>query len=122
MNNQSDSQKQTTANTQAGSVKPNITNPLIEYAKGKMSIQDILAPKDMEVDFNYVKIGEVYLRTLFVGGYPRFVTPGWLEPVINFNHSMDIAFYIKNKVKYKDLASYGRPISLIKYYFRKKII
>jgi len=41
---------------------------------------------------------------------------------IMFHMSMDTAFYIKNKVKYKDLASYGRPISLIKYYFRKKII
>ncbi|HWA52298.1 MAG TPA: ATP-binding protein [Patescibacteria group bacterium] len=74
--------------------KPQISNPLIEYAKGEMSVQDIIAPKEFEIDFDYVKIGDTYLRTLFVGGYPRFVTPGWLEPVINFNHSMDISFYI----------------------------
>lgn len=74
--------------------KPNIVDPLVEYSKGQMSIQDLLAPQELEVDFSYIKIGETYLRTIYVGGYPRFVTPGWLEPVINFNHSMDISFYI----------------------------
>jgi type IV secretory pathway VirB4 component len=34
------------------------------------------------------------LRSIFIAGYPRFVSPGWLEPIINFEHSMDIAFYI----------------------------
>ena len=29
-----------------------------------------------------------------MGGYPRFVTPGWLEPVVNLDTSLDIAFYI----------------------------
>jgi type IV secretory pathway VirB4 component len=29
-----------------------------------------------------------------VAGYPRFVAPGWLEPVINIDTSLDIAFYV----------------------------
>src|SRR5258708_3385274 len=74
--------------------KPNIINPVLEYTKKSMPVLDIIAPQDLEVDFDYVKIGDTYLRTLFVAGYPRFVAPGWLEPVINFNHSMDISFYI----------------------------
>src|SRR5260221_11220492 len=74
--------------------KPAVVNPVIEYSKKELSIQDLIAPQDFEVDFDFVKIGETYLRTLFVAGYPRFVAPGWLEPVINFNHSMDTSFYI----------------------------
>lgn len=74
--------------------KPIISNPLVEYIKGKTKIQDLIAPTSFEIDFNYIKIGDTYLRTLFVAGYPRFVNPGWLEPVINFNHSMDLSFYI----------------------------
>ncbi|OGM63530.1 hypothetical protein A3A52_01345, partial [Candidatus Woesebacteria bacterium RIFCSPLOWO2_01_FULL_39_14] len=35
-----------------------------------------------------------YLRSLFVSGYPRFVSPGWLEQVVNFNSSLDISFFI----------------------------
>lgn len=74
--------------------KPNIVNPLVEYSKGQMKVQDLIAPTSFEIDFNYIKIGDTYLRTLFVAGYPRFVNPGWLEPIINFNHSMDLSFYI----------------------------
>lgn len=59
-----------------------------------LSIQDILAPRIIETDFDYIKINQRYLRTLFVAGYPRFVSPGWLSPIINFDHSLDISFFV----------------------------
>lgn len=59
-----------------------------------LEIQDILSPKKIEVDFDYIKIGKRYFRTLFVAGYPRFVSAGWLEPIINFDHSLDLSFFI----------------------------
>lgn len=55
---------------------------------------DLIAPSNMEIDFDHLKIGDVFVRTLFIAGYPRFVSPGWLEPIINFDHSLDISFYI----------------------------
>jgi type IV secretory pathway VirB4 component len=55
---------------------------------------DVIAPKNLEVDFDYIKIDDVYIRTLFISGYPRFVSPGWLEPIVNFDSSLDISFYI----------------------------
>lgn len=58
------------------------------------SVLDAIAPQKMEVDFDYLKINDTYFRTIFVSGYPRFVVPGWLEPVVNFDHSLDISFYI----------------------------
>lgn len=54
---------------------------------------DVIAPQSIEEDFDYFKINDVYFRTIFVGGYPRFVAPGWLEPVVNFDSSLDISFY-----------------------------
>jgi conjugal transfer ATP-binding protein TraC len=66
-----------------------------------MSIQDIVAPIDMEVDFNHLQIGDYYFKTLFVSGYPRFVGPNWLSPIINFEHSLRIStFYypVESKV------------------------
>ena len=50
------------------------------------NIQNIIAPKELEIDFNHIKIGNKYFRTLFISGYPRFVYPGWLEQIINFDH------------------------------------
>ncbi|MAG59890.1 hypothetical protein CMO96_03835 [Candidatus Woesebacteria bacterium] len=58
------------------------------------SVQTLLAPKLIEVDFDYIKIDNKYIRTLFVAGYPRFVSPGWLDQVINFDHSLDLSFFV----------------------------
>ncbi|OGM20781.1 hypothetical protein A2714_03810 [Candidatus Woesebacteria bacterium RIFCSPHIGHO2_01_FULL_38_9] len=60
----------------------------------KMEVLDVVASSAVEVDFDYFKINDVYLRTLFIAGYPRFVSPGWLEQVVNFNSSLDISFFI----------------------------
>jgi type IV secretory pathway VirB4 component len=58
------------------------------------NVQNTIAPPAIEVDFSDLKIGDTYLRTLFVVGYPRYVSANWLSPLINFNHSLDIAMYI----------------------------
>lgn len=74
--------------------KPDI--PSVNYAlnyKG-LGILDVIAPKNLEVDFDYLKINDVYFRTIFVAGYPRFVSAGWLEGIVNFNSSLEISFYI----------------------------
>jgi len=63
-------------------------------AKGLTSVQDIIAPSAIEVDFSYLKIGSTFCRTLFVSGYPRFVDANWLSPLINFNHTLDISMYV----------------------------
>lgn len=60
---------------------------------GGMTIQDVVAPIDMEIDFNEVIIGEWHYRTYFVSGYPRFVGPNWLSPIINFEHSLFISSF-----------------------------
>lgn len=64
-----------------------------KLAKGIPSIKDIIAPSAIEVDFNHIKIGDKYFRTLFVSAYPRFVGANWLEPIINFDHSITISMF-----------------------------
>ena len=61
--------------------------------KEKEDVKDVIAPEVIEVDFNHIQIGERYFRTLFVSGYPRFVSANWLSPLINFDHSLDISFF-----------------------------
>lgn len=74
--------------------KPLIENPNLDIFRKKLQLIDVLAPKEIETDFTHIKIGNTFYRTLFVAGYPRFVNPGWLEAMINFNSSLDISFYI----------------------------
>ncbi len=58
-----------------------------------MSVEDIVAPIDLEIDFNNLQMGDYYFKTLFVSGYPRFVGPNWLSPIINFEHSLRISTF-----------------------------
>lgn len=74
--------------------KPKIVNPVDAVSKQNMDLLDVVAPGMVEIDMDYLKINNVYLRTLFISGYPRFVSPGWLEQIINFNGSIDISFFI----------------------------
>ncbi|MBI2031602.1 MAG: ATP-binding protein [Candidatus Levybacteria bacterium] len=61
--------------------------------KGTISLTDILAPSSVEVDFNFIRVGGLFYKTLFVVGYPRFVSPNWLAPLIDFDHSMNISMF-----------------------------
>ena len=75
-------------------------------AAGLTSIKDIVAPSFIEVDFNHLKIGDKYYRTLFVVGYPRFVSSNWLYPIITFDHPLYISMFIyptQSKEILKDL-------------------
>jgi len=74
--------------------KPPIPSISYVLSQKKLGVVDIIAPNQMEVDFNFTKINGIFFRTVFVSGYPRVVTPGWLEPIINFNSSLDLSFYI----------------------------
>lgn len=78
------------------------TAPKIEAASS--SILDLVAPEVIEVDFDNVKVGNTYYQTLFIAGYPRFVSPNWLSPIIDFDSSVDIAMFIY-PVESKDILS-----------------
>ncbi len=58
-----------------------------------MTIQDIIAPLEFEIDFQHMEINGIFYKTLFVSGYPRFVGPNWLSPIINFEHSLRISTF-----------------------------
>lgn len=68
--------------------------PELTLTKGMTSVKDIIAPSAIEVDFNHLKINNTYFQTLFVSAYPRFVSPNWLAPLINFDHSLDLSMFI----------------------------
>lgn len=75
-------------------VAPPPTSKAIEtMEKGLTSVVDIIAPSSVEVDFRYIRVGDTYYTTLFAAGYPRYVSPGWLQPIIDYDHTLDIAMF-----------------------------
>ncbi len=63
------------------------------FEKGLTSVVDLIAPSSVEVDFRYIRVGESFYTTLFIAGYPRYVSPGWLESIIDYDHTLDISMF-----------------------------
>ncbi len=57
-------------------------------------IKNLIAPPALEVNSNYLKIGDKYAKTFFVFTYPRFLNTGWFSPIINMPNLLDISIYI----------------------------
>ncbi len=58
-------------------------------------LKKILAPAGVQVNSNYIKIGDKFVTTLYIFTYPRFLSTGWFEPIINQPDLFDISLYIK---------------------------
>ena len=54
---------------------------------------DIIAPASIEVSQNHVQMEEKMAKTYFVFSYPRYLTTGWLSPIINMDIPFDISFF-----------------------------
>ena len=55
---------------------------------------DLVAPAAFEIKPNYLKLGKLFVRTLFVFTYPRYVQTNWLSPIINYDITLDISMFI----------------------------
>src|SRR3989338_8103471 len=76
------------------------------YRRGVVSIRDLIAPAAMKVDPSFLRLGDTYVRTIFVVSYPRYIAVGWSAPILNLNRTMDIAMFfypIKPEVILKQL-------------------
>ncbi len=85
---------------------PKLASDVQRFAKGTVSIKDIIAPSLVEVDFDNLRINNSYYRTMFVAGYPRFVSANWLNPLLSFDHSLFVSMFIypaESKVILEDL-------------------
>ncbi|MFA5742423.1 MAG: ATP-binding protein [Candidatus Paceibacterota bacterium] len=59
----------------------------------KMDAKDIIAPASIEIKQSNIKLGEKLAKTYFVFSYPRYLTTGWLSPIINLDIPLDISFF-----------------------------
>src|SRR5260221_4016267 len=75
-------------------VKPELVATTSSASPSLSPIPDIIAPSSAEVDFRFIRIGNKFYRTLFIVGYPRYVSTGWLEPIIDFENSLDLSMFI----------------------------
>ncbi len=65
-----------------------------QFSQGLVTIQDVISPEAIEVDFSEQKINSHFTRSFFVAGYPRSVLANWLSPLINFPATIDISMFV----------------------------
>lgn len=59
-----------------------------------MDIKKIIAPAGAQVFPSYLKIGDKLAKTFFVLSYPRYLSTGWFEPLINLPNLFDVSIYV----------------------------
>lgn len=58
------------------------------------NLTQIIAPAGVEVNSNYLKVGDKLVKSYFFFQYPRFLTTGWFEPLINLPELFDISIFV----------------------------
>ena len=76
---------------------PRLTREIIEeekiFRRGVLSVRDIIAPAALKVETHNIRLGNKFLRTIFVVAYPRYISVGWFAPIINLNVTFDISMF-----------------------------
>lgn len=63
-------------------------------AEETKNLKKIIAPAGVEVNSNYLKVGDKFVKTFFIFSYPRFLSTGWFEPLINLPNLFDISIFV----------------------------
>ena len=64
------------------------------YTPSEKDLPNVVAPSGLEINANYIKLGDYFVKTLFVYTYPRYVSSGWFSPIINMAEMMDISIFV----------------------------
>lgn len=59
-----------------------------------MTLVDVIAPSAINITPKSLNLSGVQSRVLYAVAYPRYLTEGWLEPILNLDKELDIAIYI----------------------------
>jgi type IV secretory pathway VirB4 component len=89
---------------------PDVAKKIIEeekaFRRGVLSVRDLISPASLKAEANHLVLGNKFIRTVFVIGYPRYINVGWFAPIINLNLAFDVSMFfypVKSAVILKQL-------------------
>jgi conjugal transfer ATP-binding protein TraC len=83
----------------------------LKYSFGEQDQVDLISYSGLMEESSYVQIGDTFVRTLFISGYPYVANVGWLNMLINFNHDLDISYHIEHVDPLMALPKLNRKIT-----------
>ncbi len=63
------------------------------YKRGTITVRDLIAPASFQVNADFLKLGDTFVRTMFIVTYPRYVNMGWGAPIINYSGTIDVGMF-----------------------------
>lgn len=66
---------------------------LQSYQAGEKDVKNVIAPAAIENNPSYLKLGDKFVKTIFLFTYPRYLSSGWFNSIINMPNLMDISIF-----------------------------
>ena len=63
---------------------------------GEQDPMDLISYAGLEEQADHIIVDGIYVRSIFISGYPFVASSGWLNSLINFNHNADISYHISH--------------------------
>ncbi len=83
----------------------------LQFNYGEQDQVDMISYSGIHEDASYLQMGDKFVRTLFISGYPYVASTGWLNMLINFNHNVDISYHIEQVDPLMALPKLNRKIT-----------
>jgi type IV secretory pathway VirB4 component len=83
------------------------------FQEGLAKVLDLIAPSAMQISSNYLQVGQVYCKTIFVAAYPKLLTIGWIGPLSSLDLPMDISLFVHPIDTVKILKSLRKKVTQI---------
>ena len=64
------------------------------YTAGEKDVKNVIAPSALEITPNYLKLGGKFVKTVFLFTYPRYLSSGWFDQIINSPNLLDISIFV----------------------------
>ncbi len=77
------------------------------------AVENVLAPQTIEIGQNHLKLNNVFSRSFFVLGYPRYLSSGWFSPIVNLPELADVSLFmhpVDTSIALKNLRSKAAQI------------
>jgi conjugal transfer ATP-binding protein TraC len=84
------------------------------FRRGVLSVRDLISPASLKAEAKHLLLGNKFVRTIFIIGYPRYISVGWFAPIINLNLTFDVSMFfypVKSSIILKQLQNKVGSIS-----------
>lgn len=58
------------------------------------NLKNIIAPAGVDVESNFIKLGDKLVKVFFAFSYPRYLSSGWFDQMINLPNLFDISIFV----------------------------